>query len=134
MSKIKKLGELRKLIEENDGIIHIGRFDIKYSSGADIDFRLDSNLIMWIGSGSDDDELLDGLFHSVDSKFETKKGDGKDEVAELKDQKSKLEKKILEQGDRIEKLVKLYDESKKDLGKVEAYEKLLIGRTVSIGE
>ena len=134
---MKTVKDLRKVILENDGQIKIGELEINHKEKGDIDFKLKGDLMIWICSSQDEEAELSQVSVSINEDINSLKGDvekTKQTIQDLKENKSELEEKILKQGEKIQELLKKYDESKKGLGKIEAYEKLLIGRTVSIGE
>lgn len=107
--KMKTLGELRKIIIENNGEFKIGGLIFKHSAGNDVDVHLDGRLIMWFETGEKDDALLTDKIYSIITTEEKTQDIGTDNTA--KD---------------IEKAVAL--------GKVEAYEKILIGRDLTISK
>lgn len=122
-----KLRDLRRFILEADGEIKIGSVKIKHDDGCDIDVSLNGSLVCWISAGvSGDVNLVDvptTIADNVDLKVNQNLKDeisGKNEVIE------KLELDLRETKSQL-------SENQLAVGKVEAYEKLLLGRSVSIG-
>ncbi len=120
---MKTIKDLRELIKLNNGEIKIGNLLIRCQEDEDvredIDFYFNDHLAQWIGLGETDDKILSELDLNMDSYFK----DNSEEKKELKGQVEELKDELLKNGDS--KLIK---------GKVEAYEKLLIGRDVTIGK
>lgn len=122
---IKTIKELRDLIIENEGTLTIGAIKVKYSNDAghsDIDVYLNGDLITWIGEGADDEDLV-GEGYSISSDFESFKDKLRNSIKEVEALTEELKNtKDFAQGNDLLK------------GKVEAYEKLLLERTVTISE
>lgn len=119
MENIKTIGELRKKIEE-EGEFKVGVIKVSYDVGGDIDIYFKDRLIQWILADVSGDTLLTDLNdsdYSVSTDW--------DDIDEIKKKNRTLEK-------RNEELEKIISTEKLALGKVEAYEKLLIGRAITI--
>lgn len=119
--EIKTIGDLRKLMVANGGSLKIGSFEFKSAGdGNDIDVNFQDNLVAWYQSISLDDQLLDeGM--TVSSDWDA------NESKKLRKTNRDLENEIIE----------MKGKAKSDelaLGKVEAYEKLLIGREITISK
>jgi len=115
--KIKTIGDLRNLIEDNDNNIVIGEVSLTFKDGEDIDVHFHGSLVQWYSKDNADTVLLNEARNTVSSDVE--KGDkAQKENRELKEQIEELEKKGVE--------------ATLAVGKVEAYEKMLIGRGVTI--
>ncbi len=118
---MKTVGDLRKFISEHSGELVLGSlsFEMPAGPGGDIDVHLLGDLITWFPKGTSDDEPLAS---STMCNLEIKEGkEAKAEVSRLKEEMENI-KKILPPTDLFA------------LGKVEAYEKLLIGRNITISK
>lgn len=122
---MKTVGELRKLIADNGGELKIGGLTFTYDGKDDIDVSFAGELIMWFGSGNNENDLLtdEGNF-SVSSTFK----ELKDKVKVSQDlnltlQTLQTEKEELEK--TVEGLKHVANDNVLAVGKVAAYEKLL---------
>jgi hypothetical protein len=120
--KLETVGELRELIKQNGGVLTIGTIAFETEDGKDIDVRHKGELCMWFSSSVSNHETIVGT-ESVTGVFQEKTTTeinlqevNENLIAEITTLKSELEK------------------NKLSLGKVEAYEKLLIGRELTIGK
>jgi len=114
-----KLQQLKHLLQENEGVLKIGKIEIALNEG-DIDFHYGGSLIQWINSKINEEADLekteewsysDGLLKTAEEESEVKK--------ENRKLKEELEKR---------------KESDKAAAQVEVYEKLLFGRSVNLGK
>lgn len=121
---IKTIGDLRKLVEENEGEIKIGSIVITYKQNEDIDIHFDGSLIEYYNSGSASESNLieEGSFSIMDS------------PSILREKNEKERKELRELKEEMEVKDKRFVENNLSLGKVEAYEKLLIGRDITISK
>jgi hypothetical protein len=122
-----KIKQLRELIIESDGKLVIGKlsFEMKKDEDGkdgDIDIHFNEHLIQWVKSETDGEkELSDDEICNVQSDFL----EFKDKLFEAQRAKIKAEEMVEE--------IKLASVSSELLkGKVEAYEKMLIGRGVTL--
>jgi hypothetical protein len=145
---MKTLKDLREAIIKNEGSLAIGQLRFIHNAGQDVDVHLGSRLVFWISSQDKDEDLLENLRGTISSDVEglDHKSDFEQEYLckfidnteqffkrirqntieeELRTDLADVKKQLAEK----EKLVK---NSELALGKVEAYEKLLIGRGVTI--
>lgn len=125
---MKTIGELRKLLLDNKGEIKIGDLVFSYEEGKDIDINLCNHLLMWLQGNNDDSCLLEKINFSIASEYE-----------EEKREKTKEENKTINlELEQTKKKLEIIENEKKDfslfIGKVEAYEKLLMGRDVTISK
>lgn len=116
--EIKTVGDWRKLIDDNGGVLKINKLTLEYSANEDIDVKFDGDLLQWLGEEEKDETSINEAYWTVDSDYEKHKESNKENI-QLKVKITELEKTI--------------ESASKDTGKVEAYEKILIGRTVSVG-
>ena len=123
---LRTLGELRELIIENEGVLEIGVLKLTYTLESDVDISLGGQIVMWASRNRPDEAFLtDEIFSIANDINEAKealkeKREGKREENNAKELLAKAEKKLLEAQNAI--------------GKVEAYEKILIGRDLTIGK
>lgn len=111
---IKTIEDLRRLIDENGGKITIGKLTISMNNvdaRADIDIKLGHELKYWVLSTIEDTTLLDG--EDVLSVLYRPEAPNKEQ------EKTRKERIIVDN---------------KFEGMVEAYEKILIGREITIGK
>ncbi len=123
---MKTLGELRKLITDNDGVLEIGALKFTYKIGEDVDVKLDEWLVMWLSKNNPDATLLSGKNFSKTNDIDEMR-----QTVKEKSENFQNEKKAQETLMEAEK--KLAD-AQNAIGKVEAYEKLLIGRDITISK
>lgn len=147
---MKTVGELRKLIVGNGGELIIGVMSYSCHLGSpvlnesgdvvaestyysDIDIKLDGVLLQWINSGTPDHTLLSelGKRSTIDSLLPSSIVDDKEKENALA-RVDELEKKNVELENTILKDRKFESEAQKALGAVEAYEKLLLNRKVTL--
>lgn len=122
---LQTIEDLKNLLIENNGEIRIGSF--KITQGSDVDFYLENKLIGWIPSNFDNGRKLEEDVFSKSADIFPNINDKDERIASLTKEKETLEKELKE----AENLKIQVDLS---LGKVEAYEKLLIGRDITIGK
>lgn len=133
METIKTVGDLKKLIAASEGDLKIGPFSFRHipdedeTVKVDVDIYFNDTLFAWF-SGPQDDAALDSGF-SVAGEFK----DIKKNEAEFKMKISALETENETLKSEKAVVVDLLETQKLSAGKVEAYEKLLIGRTVTLG-
>jgi hypothetical protein len=131
MNSMKTVQDLRTAVIERNGELKIGHLRITHSEGGDIDFMLKDKLVMWIGRNQEDSVELGDVYANINSGFndilENKKSDLQKVIEELtadlsnaKQEKEELEKKL--------------KANELNAGKIEAYEKLLIGRDLTISK
>jgi len=123
-----KIGDLRRLIKEAGGSILIGEAKIKYNEGGDIDVFIGSSLVAWAHSSNGDEVPLDQITASTNGDFK------KEAVQNLTEMVTEKDKEIVDLREKLERSEQDAKKNELAVGKVEAYEKLLIGRSVSIGE
>lgn len=118
---MKTIGDLRELITDEGGPLVIGAIKISYQGkGDDIDVYLEDDLVMWFPSSNEDSGRLDDAGnYSVDSRIH--------EGFEVLQAERKATRKL-------EEAEKKLAEAAHAIGKVEAYEKLIIGRELTIGK
>jgi hypothetical protein len=131
---MKTLGDLRELLKANDGKIEIGGISIIGIENQDIDIKYGYQLVAWYSSTQDSENLLDddGTF-TKDFSFR-KKIEGSDKEKILNEQLEEKEKIIEENKKEITGLETMVHSNALAVGKVEAYEKLLIGREITISK
>ena len=125
--KIKTIGDLRNLIEENDNDLVIGEVNFCFKEGEDIDVHFHGSLVQWYSKDNANEITL-----SESDKTTLSEAD-KTTSSDI-DKMDKTQKDNRELKEKNEELEKRAVEATTAVGKVEAYEKLLIGRTVSIGQ
>lgn len=120
--EIKTIGDLRKLLSANGGTITIGKIEITYLVGQDIDIHFDGSLIQYYNSSESDESNLieEGTFNYMDSPTQVREKEGNNRA------------KLRKAEERIEELEKLTDTNTLAIGKVAAYEKILEGRDLTI--
>ena len=114
---MKTIGDLRQLIKENGEALVLGELVFTWKDGEDIDIKFQGRLIQWIQETVSDETELHAAETSQSSDIER--------AFEKKKNTEALEAKIVD-------LEKKLQENALSIGKVEAYEKLLIGRGVTI--
>ena len=127
---MKTVGDLKRLIKESGGVLNFGAIRVTYvtpgvdETDNDVDVKHGHDLICWIGAEVSPDTLLEetGTFTNYVNFEEKMKGSSeKDEII------SDLQKEV--------KILKNnQDENQLAVGKVEAYEKILLGRELTIGK
>lgn len=123
--KLKNVEDLRRLLEDNGNSVQVGKIRITTEGeGQDIDFYVGETLVYWI-SGVEKAETLGDIKGTLSSEM-TRFFENSEEVADFRKEKKDMEKKILDMEVKVQ-------EAAGAMGKVEAYEKLLIGREVNIG-
>lgn len=120
---IKTVGDLRKLIIENDCKIIIGKLRFEMATtGSDIDIYSHDKLLHWIGHSVDENkvlaELTDGMSTSLDNYADIGKGN-----KDYFDNQIQPENAPLRERPNKEEYFK---------GMTDAYEKILIGRKVQV--
>ena len=120
---MKTVRELKELLKANDGKLTIGELEITWrGEGEDIDVHFFDEIAQWYRKDvSDDAPLNDASIYSIS---ETVKNRGV-ALQEAKANAEKLEKQIA----ALEK--RIADASLAE-GKIEAYEKILIGREITV--
>jgi len=122
---MKNLGDLKKLIEENGGVLRIGKLEFK-NTGTDIDIMISDTLVMWIKKDQDGETNLGDLDTSImDALFNN--GDLKRRAIESEKQNRELEQENV-------RLKAEAISSQKAVGKVEAYENILLGREITVSK
>lgn len=121
------LGKLREFILEAGGKIKIGAVGITYSSGGDIDVHINHNLVSWIDGDHGDSVEIEDVVPTTSDDFNM------DVVRNLKNDIRDYGNQIGELKTKLKEAEEVSTQNQLAVGKVEAYEKLLIGRTVSIG-
>lgn len=119
MEDIKTVGELIKIIlaqPEQELVIGPVRISCE-KEDADIDFKVKHHLMAWISGGQNKDTLLKDLEGIVSVDLE---------------QMDELKKKNRLLTENAEEAEKKFSANALAIGKVEAYEKLLVGRKVTI--
>lgn len=121
---MKTVKDLERLLSSVKGNLEIGKLSICQEQGdvsdKDIDVRFNGNLIMWLTAGSwEDDTLLKNAGWTISSDVE------EGEVAK---------KKVIKLDKELEDARKQIEEKSLALGKVEAYEKLFIGRSITVNK
>lgn len=116
---MKTIKDLKLVIVSLGGVMKIGGLEFEYKIGQDIDVKLDGDLIMWVSKDIEDDILLAEVLYTVNFDVENGKN-------------ARQEVKVLQK--TIEELEKATGSNSLALGKVEAYEKILIGRELTIGK
>lgn len=123
---MKTLKDLRKIIINNGGELKIGALKLTYDEGKDVNIFLDTSLVMWVASGETDRCLLADVAHTVNSDV-SEAQTALEEKREGRRQENKAQEAVDEANKKLA-------EAATAIGKVEAYEKMLIGRTVSLGQ
>lgn len=123
---MKTIKDLEEIIKESGGVFQIGGLMFEQSSpDADIDVKIAEELVMWFSNTEDKNASLnDAEVYSLSGKFTES---GKKRAQEKRAKLTELEEQNTE-------LIKKAGENVSAVGKVEAYEKLLLGRTVSLGQ
>ena len=118
---METVGHLKFDIGKNGGFeLKIGQLSFEYEGGeSDIDIKLEDDLIAYVPSGTSDDTALKDVELSV-------MGDIKRGKEALREERKAT--KLMEEAEKIRQ------ESILAVGKVEAYEKLLIGRDITISK
>jgi hypothetical protein len=125
---METIGDLRELITKNDGTLKIGALEFRYACKEDendelndVDVYLEDEMIMWIQGRNHGNTKLSG----GDLEF-TVSGDIRESKKILREERSASKK--------LEEAEKKMSEAATAIGKVEAYEKLLVGREITIGK
>lgn len=123
---MKTLQDLKQMLTEHNGKLKIGDLEIEYPEGKDIDIRLEGQIAMWIPKEKDNASLLEDKITSIMADIQ----DGRDAL--------KREREGLAEVDKIKDMFALAEkklaEAQNAIGKVEAYEKLLLGRDITISK
>lgn len=127
---MKTLKDLREMIISNEGNIKIGGINFSHKEGEDVDIKLNDNLIMWFKKNESDEALLSEVEYSTDSDIE----EGKRALREERERVTATEAVEKLEQSQLAEVTKQLAEVSLALGKVEAYEKMLIGRTVTLGQ
>lgn len=114
---MKTIKDLREVLDKNDGTLKIGQLVFTTKEGDDIDVNLDDNLVFWVSKELPDDTLLAEIDGTVSSIIESR----------IKAQQKNKELKT-----KLEEMEKNQVDSQFALGKIEAYEKILINRSVTV--
>lgn len=137
--KLNTLGDLRNLLEQNDGIIKIGLFKITNENKRenDIDFNVGGQVALWIPKDAPDEELLSGI--EVSKMIAVFRDAGKEDaqankIMQLNETIANFEE--VENGfkKQIEQLEVIIKQKSLTEGMVVAYEKILLGRGLTIGQ
>lgn len=123
---MKTLGELRETIVSNGGELQIGALVFKCQSDTDVDVHFDGQLIMWFPKNEAGSALLCDKVFSIS-------GDVDEARAALK-RKRDGEREEHKTNEFLAEAVKKELIAQNAIGKVEAYEKLLIGRNITISK
>lgn len=129
--ELKTIGDLKRLIRL-EGELKIGSNGITFAypnDGGDIDISLGGKLFAWFGAPSDETMLEDAMYQ-VSSDFTNLQ----DKIDDLKGENRVLEVKFKEVENEKNSLLEVKKNNELALGKVEAYEKLLIGRDLTISK
>lgn len=132
----KTVADLKQLVLANEGSINMGKLTIEYKEGQDIDIKLNREILAWIPSGREDTDLLEseetvrysGILEQLRTENENFVKTKIEMDSLVKDKEEIISKKEVE----IQNLKESIKENDRVFGKVEAYEKLLLGRTVNI--
>ena len=121
--KIETVGNLRKLVDDNNGAFRIGTLSFANNDG-DIDVRHRGDIVMWFSSELKDEnsligtESVTGIFYEKESDF--CEPDPQEEINKLKSEIVTLKQSVKDCG--------------LNAGKVVAYENILLGRDLTIGK
>ena len=114
---MKTIADLKVLIHSHDGELKIGSLRFTHQDGEDIDIHLDGDLVAYLTKDDNDETNLTDVELMVMDNI--KRG-----------------REALSNERKIKKELEEANEAKHDaltaIGKVEAYEKLLLGRTITI--
>jgi len=115
---IKTVGDLRNIIRQNGGSLVIGQIKIDYIEGSDIDIYFDDSLVQWYNSSCEDSDSLinEEAYNFTDS------------PSQIREKEGNSRKKLREAEEKIIELEKNIDKNNLTVGKVEAYENILLGR------
>lgn len=129
---MKTIKDLRDLLSANGGKIKLGSLMINTSQNEreDIDFHFDNRLLTWIRKVENDDDLLEKSYTSLNGDFDTSSLQ-KDNSLHL-DRISSLEVELQSTKKEMDKALLLVRNSELALGKVDAYEKILLGRHLTV--
>lgn len=129
---MKTIKDLRDLLSANDGKIKIGSLTISTSQNEreDIDIHFDNRLLTWIRRVENDDGLLEKSSTSLNGDFDTDSLQ-KDNILHL-DKISSLEVELQSTKKELDNALLLVRNSELALGKVDAYEKILLGRHLTV--
>jgi hypothetical protein len=118
---MKTLNELKDAITNSDSDLKIGQLSFGYAGGAsdDIDIHLDGDMIAYIENETLGDTKLEDIELIIMSDIKR----GKEALKNERDAKK-----------RLEEAEQMKNEAVTAIGKVEAYEKLLIGRQITISK
>jgi uncharacterized protein YwgA len=123
---MKTVKEFRDLITSEGGEINIGCISIKYQEGQDIDIYACDRIFAWLNSNLEDRQNLSDVIVSVENTW-SNPSDDKKLIIDLENKNSDLDKEL-----SVAKLA--LRDSGLLIGKIEAYEKLLMGRDLTIGK
>lgn len=132
---MKTIKDLKDLLKLNEGKIEMGKIVITtdITNTSDIDIKFDGDLMQWFSSVCKDEDLLsEESTYSTESSFIKNKESAKD----INDLNYQLRRKNEEIEKLTEEIKKIKVENLPDIykGKIEAYEKLLIGRDLTISK
>lgn len=129
---MKTIKDLRDLLSANGGKIKLGSLTISTSQNEreDIDIHFDNRLLTWIRKVENDDGLLEKSSTSLNGDFDTGSLQ-KDNSLHL-DRISSLEVELQSTKKELDNALLLVRNSELALGKVDAYEKILLGRHLTV--
>lgn len=140
--QLKTLKDLKNLLDENDGEIRIGKLVIRYDADkTNIDFADGTKYYAWINSDNfvKDDKELSELSISFDPSFENRESTNQ-ELINTQTKNKELQNAQVSIKSEVEKLQNEFENKhssdfqnlNKNIGMVEAYEKILLNRKITI--
>lgn len=129
--QIKTLKDLRDILRANDGKLEIGKIKLNLSGNdgnPDVDVYVNEKLAFWT-KNSDETSMIDAEY-SLNQDWDYDDLQKRINALDQKVTDLETENKTL-QSDK-EDLLKIKKDSEQAMGKVEAYEKMLMGRSVTI--
>lgn len=120
--KIETIGDLREVIKQNGGELKIGKLTLAYEENGDIDINFDDSLIQWFSASNND------TFSLTDEATYTYQ----DSPTQVREEEGVKWKEYREMEKKLAELEKTATDNNLALGKVEAYEKILIGRAFTV--
>lgn len=129
--QIKTLKDLRDILRANDGKLEIGKVKMNLSGNDEnpyVDVYVDGKLAFWT-KGNDETNMSD-IAYSLDQDWDS---DGLQKtINTLNEKVNDLETENKTLKSDKDDLIKIKKDSEQAMGKVEAYEKILMGRSVTI--
>lgn len=129
MKTVKDLKDL--VLAQEAKVLKIGSLEFRCDGeDQDVDVYINDKMAAWVSSGNANDTPLEEVNLNVDSAVFR----GEEELSEVKSDNRKLRKANEKLEERLEAVKEQYDANHVALGKVEAYENILLGRDLTVSK